>query len=107
MAQLYPDDILVDFVHNLRQPLSALEALTTYLDLITTTDDPRVHEQLRRIHSQIGLADQILRDGVRKLRAHAAVEGRAILAEGPPPQPEIVEDLTRPLTNAAMASVTN
>ncbi len=107
MAQLHPDDILADFAHNLRQPLSALEALTTYLDLITTGDDPRVQEQLLRMHCQIGLADQILCEGVRKLRAHLAVEERAMLAEGAPPQPEMVEELTRPLTNAAMASVTN
>ncbi len=108
MAQSNFEDILADFAHQLRQPLSALEALTSYLDLITTPDDTRVHEQLSRMHSEIGHADQILREGIRTLRAYLPPQGRSVLADVPvaPPREDVVEELTRPLTSAAMASVT-
>jgi len=105
VAQFDPDDILADFSHCMRQPLSALEALTAYLELITAGRDPRIQEQLCRMHSQIALAEQTLCDGVRKLRPYlASAEHRP---EGAPPEPAVVEELTRPLTKAAMASVTN
>ena len=69
MAQSLSADILADLVHQLRQPLSAIEALACYLDLITTPEDAQVHEQLRRIHTEIARTDQILRDGLCTLRA--------------------------------------
>ena len=70
MAERTSENVLADFAHQLRQPLSALEALTCYLDLITKSEDTRVHEQLRRIHFEIGYADQILREGIRTLLAY-------------------------------------
>jgi len=51
VAQSLSVDILADFAHQLRQPLSALKALAFYLDLIATPEDARIHEQLRRMHS--------------------------------------------------------
>lgn len=108
MTQSNCEDVLADFVHQLRQPLSALEALTSYLDLITTPEDARVHEQLRRMHLEIGHADQIIRDGLRALRDCLPNQGRSLLADVPvtPPCEKVVEELTRPLTSAAMASLT-
>ena len=38
MAQRTSENVLADFAHQLRQPLSALEALTSYLDLITKSE---------------------------------------------------------------------
>jgi signal transduction histidine kinase len=108
VAQSNSEDILADFAHQLRQPLSALEALTSYLDLITTPEDTRIQEQLRRMHSEIGHADQILRDGLCTLRTCLPNQGRPVQGNVPvaPPREEVVEELTRPLTSAAMASVT-
>jgi hypothetical protein len=105
VAQRTSENVLADFAHQLRQPLSALEALTSYLDLITTSEDTRVHEQLRRMHLQIGCADQILREGICTLLAYLPASS---IAEAPADaSPEgIVEELSGPLTNAAMASVT-
>jgi signal transduction histidine kinase len=103
MAQSHVEDVLADFAHQLRQPLSALEVLTSYLELIATPEDPRIHEQLRRMHAEIGLADKILRDGICELRAYVAAQ----LSKSPvAPREDVVEELTRPLTNVAMASVT-
>jgi len=106
VAHARSEEILADFAHQLRQPLSALEALTSYLDLITTPGDLRVREQLLRMHSEIDHADQILRDGLRVLRGYLATPGPGLVTE-PASAPEcVVEELSRPLTNAAMAAVT-
>ena len=107
MAQVYSEDVLAHFVHDIRQPLSALEALASFLELITPPDDSRVQEQLRQIHVQIDQADRILTDGVRTIQLYlsdAARCGRAPTLPAAPP--ERVEELSRPLTRAAMASVT-
>ena len=108
MAQSHVNDVLADFAHQLRQPLSVLEALTSYLDLIATPEDPRIHEQLRRMHAAIGHADQILRDGICVLRAQLSGTACSIPTERAPvaPREDLVEELTRPLTSVAMASVT-
>jgi signal transduction histidine kinase len=108
VAQSQSEDVLADFAHRLRQPLSALEALTSYLDLITATEDVRVREHLRHMHSEISQADQIHREGLLTLRPYLRQE-RSGLSEAPSVAPRAeaaVEELARPLTNAAMASVT-
>ena len=106
MAQVHPVDVLADFAHEMRQPLSALEALTCYLDLITP-EDTRVREQLRRMHAEIVHADQILSDGLRAVRAYLPPVGSAVLARGSAAPEAVVEELSRPLTSAAMAAVTH
>lgn len=108
MAQWQSEDVLADFAHRLRQPLSALEALTSYLELISTSEDVRVREHLRHMHSEISQADQILRDGLLTLRPYFLGQERSGVSEEPSvaPRPEAVEELARPRTNAAMASVT-
>lgn len=102
MTQMHCEDVLADFAHQLRQPLSVLEALTSYLDLIITTEDTRVQEQLRRMHCEIGHADQILRDGMFTLRRQLLAQGRLAASEVPPRE-GVVEELARPLTQAAIA----
>lgn len=108
MAQFQSEDVLADFAHRLRQPLSALEALTSYLDMITSSEDVRVQEQLRHMHSEISQADQIIRDGLIALRQHFLHQERSGVAEAASvvPRVEAAEELARPLTKAAMASVT-
>ena len=76
-AESNPDDILADFAHQLRQPLSTLDALAFYLDLIAQPEDAQVHEQLRRVRSEVAHADQVLREGLGTLRA-------CMLADVPP-----------------------
>jgi signal transduction histidine kinase len=108
VAQWQSEDVLADFAHRLRQPLSALEALTSYLELISASEDVRVREHLRHMHSEISQADQILRDGLLTLRPYFLGQERSGVSEAPSvaPRPEAVEELARPRTNAAMASVT-
>jgi len=101
------EDILADFAHQLRQPLSALEALTSYLDLVAAPGDLRVREQLLRMHSEIDHVDEILQEGLRALRGYLAAQGRAFgAAPAVAPQDDVVRELSRPLTSAAMTAVT-
>ena len=91
----------------MRQPLSALEALTSYLDLISP-EDTRIREQLRRMHQEIEHADLILCDGLRAVRAYLRSPGSTMLTELAPAAPEAVEgEFSRPLMRAATASVTH
>ncbi len=107
MAQVFSLDVLADFAHQMRQPLSALEALTSYLEIISP-EDTRFREHLRRMHQEIANADQILCEGLHTVRAYMPSSGSPKLTELAPVAPEVVdEEFNRPLTRAAMASVTH
>ncbi len=99
-------DVLANFAHELRQPLSALEALTSYLDLIAP-EDTRIREQLHRMHQEIAHADQILCEGLRTVRAYLPSPGSEKLSELTPVAVEADEEFSLPLTHAAMSSVTH
>jgi hypothetical protein len=106
VAQLHSVDVLADFAHEMRQPLSALEALTSYLEIIAP-EDARFREQLRRMHAEIAHADQVLCDGLRTVRAYFPAAGGTVLGRGAVAPEAVVEELSLPLTSAAMASVTH
>jgi signal transduction histidine kinase len=98
------EDVLADFVHQLRQPLSAMEALISYLDLVSP-EDARIREQLRRMHAEIAYADQILRDAVCTLRAYLP-DGSRFADNSVAARPEdVAEKMSCPRTSAAMAAV--
>jgi signal transduction histidine kinase len=82
VAQSHSKDILADFAHRLRQPLSTLDALAFYLDLIARPEDAQVHEQLRRMHVEIAHTDQVLRDGLCTLRSYFLNQD-SVLADAP------------------------
>jgi signal transduction histidine kinase len=84
VAQSHGEDILADFAHQLRQPLTTLDALAFYLGLIAKPEDTQVHEQLSRMHAEIAHTDQVLRDGLCTLRAHFLNQGCSVLADVPP-----------------------
>ena len=105
MDHVYSVDVLAGFAHEMRQPLSALEALTSYLDLIAP-EDTRFREQLRRMHAEIAHADQILTDGLRTVRAYMP-SGGTVRSLGAAAPEAVVEELTLPLTSSAIASVTH
>lgn len=61
-----PDETsLHRLVHELRQPLSAIESIAYYLELITPADQIRVHHQLARIQQLLAQAGTTLSDAVR------------------------------------------
>jgi signal transduction histidine kinase len=79
----HSNDILADFAHRLRQPLSALDALAFYLSLIATPEDAAVHEQLQRMQAEIARADQVVREGLSTLRACYLSEDCSVPATEP------------------------
>ena len=84
MAQPHSEDILADFAHQLRQPLSTLAVLAFHLDRVAKPEDTQMREQLRRINAEIAYTDQVLREGLCTLRAYFLSQGRSAPAEVPP-----------------------
>ncbi len=54
------EDLLVDVVHDLRQPLSNIEASTFVLNSLLRGAPPQAQQQLRLIERQVALASDIL-----------------------------------------------
>lgn len=103
MDQSQLQSFLSDFAHQLRQPLSTMRTLASYLEMIIPAEDVQVREQLRRMHAEVDLADQVLRQGLcRIIECVSSQDDRDFTAA-----PEgVVEELSRPLANAAMTAVT-
>jgi signal transduction histidine kinase len=57
-------DILRLIAHELRQPLSTIEAIAYYLTLVVPHDDPKVHEQLVRLQQLVEQSNWILTSGL-------------------------------------------
>ena len=107
MVEPYARDLVADFAHQLRQPLSTLEALISCLELIIPAGDERAQEQLRRMHFEVGTADQILSEGARSLMALLANQPGSRTSDVIPLSAgETVEGLSCALTSPATASVT-
>jgi signal transduction histidine kinase len=66
-----PFEVLGAVAHDLRQPLSNIEAIAYYLTLILPQGDQKIQEQLARIRELVRESNEILSGGVR-LAASAA-----------------------------------
>ena len=77
-------------VHDLRQPLSVIDACADYLNLVLPSDDHRARQQLELLQAQVGEANRILHDALLKLHYTDAPRDAA----------------SRASTNAASAGVT-
>lgn len=71
------ETIIRNLAHELRQPLSALESIAFYLDLMLTQEDPKTRKQLRRLRQLVQQSDwavsnAILTAGVAPLTLCAA-----------------------------------
>ena len=69
------DSIIRNLAHELRQPLSALESIAFYLDLLLTQEDPKARKQLRRLRQLVQQSDwavsnAIITAGVTPLTLH-------------------------------------
>jgi len=81
--------IISGLAHDLRQPLSVIDACADYLDLVLPVSDQRTRQQLELLQQQVGDANRILHDAILALR-----------------YPEAPAAAKRPLTNAASSAVT-
>src|SRR5882762_10844565 len=57
-------DVLRLIAHELRQPLSTIEAIAYYLTLVLPHDDPKIHEQLIRLQQLVEQSNWILTSGL-------------------------------------------
>ena len=55
---------LRDLAHDLRQPLSTIEAIAYYLTLVLPRDDGKTHEQLDRLQQLVEQSNWILSNGL-------------------------------------------
>ncbi len=83
-------------VHELRQPLSVIDACADYLDLVLPATDRRSRQQLELLQQQVAEASRILHDALLQLH-YADASGAS--ADAPAAS-------SRSLTNAASAAVT-
>jgi len=54
-------------VHDLRQPLSVIDACADYLNLVLPATDRRARQQLELLQQQVGEANRILHEALLKL----------------------------------------
>ena len=87
--------IMSSLVHDLRQPLSVIDACADYLNLVLPSNDRRARQQLELLQEQVGEANRIMHEAMLKLHYRDA-----------PPAPEAPGASSRSLTNAASAAVT-
>ena len=89
--------IMSSLVHDLRQPLSVIDACADYLNLVLPATDPRVRQQLELLQQQVGEASRIMHEALLKLH----------YTDAPLAPAEAPGASSRSLTNAASAAVTN
>jgi len=87
--------IMSSLVHDLRQPLSVIDACADYLNLVLPATDLRARRQLELLQQQVGEANRILHEALLQLHYTDA-----------PPEPAAEPAASsRSLTNAASAAV--
>jgi signal transduction histidine kinase len=66
------EEVLGTLAHELRQPLSTIEAIAYYLSMIVPPDDAKIQPQLARIRELVEQSNLILSDTLGLARAHAS-----------------------------------
>ncbi len=66
------DEVLGTLAHELRQPLSNIEAIAYYLSMILPRDDAKIQTQLARIRELVEQSNLILSDALGLTPAPAA-----------------------------------
>jgi signal transduction histidine kinase len=79
------ESALADVAHELRQPLSAIEALASFLEIILPANEVRAREHLQEIRLQVTTADRILTSRITPgpALAQPVFEGRKAAAAEP------------------------
>ncbi len=62
------EEVVRDFIHNLRQPLSSIEAIAYYLEMTLPAEQLQARQYMRRLQQLVDEANSILH--------HAAVDVR-------------------------------
>jgi len=72
VAQSYCEDILADFVHELRQPLSAIEAIAYYVEMTLPPELLQARQHMHRIQELVAQAESALAGAASAIRKPAA-----------------------------------
>lgn len=64
LAQLTPAEVVQFLAHDLRQPLSTIEAIAFYLELILPREDERTREQVFKLHALLEQFHWMLNNGL-------------------------------------------
>jgi K+-sensing histidine kinase KdpD len=88
--------IISGLVHDLRQPLSVIDACADYLNLVLPATDLRARQQLELLQEQVGEANRILHEALLEMH----------YTDGPDESAETPAVNSRSFTNAAKATVT-
>jgi|ERR1039457_4431459 signal transduction histidine kinase len=67
--------VVSTLVHDLRQPLSVIEACADYLDLVLPMADRRTRQQLELLQQQVGDANRMMHDVLMQLHYAVAPSG--------------------------------
>jgi signal transduction histidine kinase len=70
-----PEDLVRDLIHDLRQPLSSIEAIAYYLEMTLPPEQIQARLYMRRLQQLVDQTSSVLHDaaaGVRKEIAGAA-----------------------------------
>lgn len=67
-----PSQVIVELAHDLRQPLSSIEAIAYYLEMTLPVDQPRTMRYLQTVQKLIFAANALLDSHVREARIPTA-----------------------------------
>jgi nitrogen-specific signal transduction histidine kinase len=68
VPRLYADDVVRDLAHELRQPLSAIEAIAYYLEMTLPAEQVAVRQHLLRIQKLVEQSSDIVSRAVHDAR---------------------------------------
>ena len=71
------DQVLRDLIHDLRQPLSSIEAIAYYLEMTLPPEQEEARLYVHRIQQLVDQASSILEGASKGVRGRAAVAGAA------------------------------
>jgi len=75
------EELMIDLVHELRQPLSTLEYSSCYLQMLLGEAQESVQQQLRIIQQQIDLATRLVDEAavrIPRLETQCATAGKSL-----------------------------
>lgn len=80
-AELDHEQLLRHLAHELRQPLSGIESIAYYFDMILASAEPEVRQQCERLRRTVQQAHWLLEDASLSMKVEHAENGPVQLAE--------------------------
>lgn len=76
-----PETLLINLIHDLRQPLSNIEGTTYNLAALTAPADRRIHDHVRLIERQLEEAERLLAAAAAQLAGGPTQQGKIELTK--------------------------